>query len=442
MSPSTIDITPQFRAYPHLQTTRHVVLERGLTSRSAGLLTSILPGNRWVLVADCTTWPLVGPTLASDLEYSGINTTRHIIDAPHPIASDQAVAALQSNIDATSALLAIGSGTINDIAKMAAHRANIPYAIFATAPSMNGYTSSIAALLVDGIKTTQPCTPALACFADLELLAQAPQRMIGAGFADLLSKPVSNADWLLAHHLKGDTYLSAAADLIGESAHLLEGLAPMLPTRDPTAMGKLIASLCLSGLAMSIAGSSAPASGGEHLISHYLDMTHHALGEPNDLHGCQVGVATLSTAMLYEKLLSLDLRTIAIEDLANRHQSWMEYQSIVQQRFGPLAPAVLPHAAAGYPSKSELRSRLSLLQADWDRLRTELRSILRPPEAIREELAAAQCPTSFAQIGISPERARRAIGHSKDIRPRYTILHLIAELGLTDEWTADLSRLI
>ncbi|MEE3258799.1 MAG: iron-containing alcohol dehydrogenase, partial [Candidatus Latescibacterota bacterium] len=390
--------------------------------------------------------------VATSLKRVGIEAAQYIMEESRPIASDQAVAALLPHLHTATAIVAIGSGTLNDIAKMAAHQAQLPYAVLATAPSMNGYTSSIAALLADGVKTTQPCNPPLACLADLDLLARAPYRMLAAGLGDLLSKPVSNADWLLARKLNAGTYSTAAADLIKTSADLLDGVAAKLPARDIDAVGKLMASLCLSGLAMNVAGSSAPASGGEHLISHYLDMTHHALGAshgdaapavpPNDLHGCQVGVATLATAALYEKLLAFDPATIDLEALVARHPPWNEYQASVRQRFGPLAEAVLPHAQAGYPTGAKLRIRLTRLQAEWDNLQSELRSTLRGVAAIRSELVAAQCPTTFREIGVTPERAQRAISHSKDIRSRYTILHLAAELGLANEWTAGLSQLI
>ena len=454
MSESGLDLTPYLRSFSQIQTTKHLVLERDLLSRGGDLLREILPGKRWLLVADGTTWPLAGPMVATGLKRAGIEAAQYIVEGSCPIASDRAVADLLPHLHAATAIVAIGSGTVNDIAKMAAHQAQLPYAVLATAPSMNGYTSSIAALLVDGVKTTQPCSPPLACLADLDLLARAPYRMIAAGWGDLLSKPVSNADWLLARKLNDSAYSTAAADLVKASADLLDGVADKLPPRNIDAIGKLMASLCLSGLAMSVAGSSAPASGGEHLISHYLDMTHHALGvskmgasrsdaaPSNDLHGCQVGVATLATAAFYEKLLALDPATIDLATLVDQHPPWDKYQAVVRQRFGPLTAAVLPHAQAGYPTSAELRTRLTRLQAEWDNLQSELRTTLRGVAAIKAELKAAQCPTTFREIGVTPERAQRAISHSKDIRSRYTILHLAAELRLADEWTEDLLHLI
>ena len=437
MDQSDLDLSPYLHSYPRIATTKHILLERQLLVRSGEILRSILPGQHWLLVADRTTWPLAGPTIAASAKQAGITTRLHIIESTKPTACDTAVVALHPHLVGTTALVAIGSGTINDIAKMAAHQIGRPYAIIATAPSMNGYTLSIAALLIHGVKTTQSCTPPVACLGDLEILATAPHRMIAAGLGDLLSKPVSNADWLLAHALADGVHSTSAANLIAASADFIAGIASQLPT--PAAVGKLMASLCLSGLAMSVADTSAPASG-EHLISHYIDMTHHAFGAPNDLHGCQVGVATLATAFLYEKLLEIDPQTIDVNDLVAHHPSWSDYEPVVRERFGPLAAAVLPHARQGYPTRDALRTRLTRLCEIWDELLSLLRPILRGPEVIRAELLAAHCPTTFTAIGINPERARRAIAHSKDIRSRYTILHLATELGRLEKWTADLRR--
>ncbi len=442
MNTPGLDLGSYVQSFSQSETTQHFFIEQNLLLRIGYILKKILPGQHWLLLADRTTWPLAGPAIRDTLQSAGIKTTEYIIAESKPIASDQAVEVLRPYLASATAMLVIGSGSLNDIGKMAAHRTQIPYAVLATAPSMNGYTSAIAALLVDGVKTTQPCTPPLACLADLDLLTQAPYRMIAAGLGDLLAKPVSHADWLLARRLDDDAYSTKAAVLIEESTRLLAGISDRLPLRDTAAIGKLMASLCLSGLAMSIAGSSAPASGGEHLISHYLDMTHYTLGESNDLHGCQVGVATLATAVLYEKLLVLDPSTIDIEALVDRHLPWQAYKATIYERFGPLTPSILPHAKAGYPTVSQLRARLRQLRDLWPKMHDELAPGLCSSDEIRTQLQAAKCPTTFAQIGVVPERARRALLHSKDIRARYTILHLVEELGLADDWTADLRHLI
>jgi hypothetical protein len=172
-----------------------------------------------------------------------------------------------------SALIAVGSGTICDTVKLAAAATKLPSAAVATATSMNGYPSVIAAVLREGVKRTDPANPPIVVLADLDVLCHAPARMIAAGMADLLAKPVSTADWTLANALLGDPISLDGLTVVEQSAMLADGIAPELPPRKPEAIARLFEALFVSGLAMAVSGASSPASGGEHLISHYLDMT-------------------------------------------------------------------------------------------------------------------------------------------------------------------------
>ncbi len=435
-----IDLSASLAPFMDRLTTKRLVLRQGLLAEVASELAPVLSLESPLLVADAVTWEIAGAAVEASLQAAGYGASRWIVaPAPGeevPVADEAKVEALRAHLAASppSAVIAVGAGTINDIAKMACHKASVPYAVVATAPSMNGYTSAIAALLTDGVKTTQPCAPPVACLADLDVMAQAPYRMIASGLGDLISKPVSNADWRLSYRLTGSTYASDAMVLIEAGSALLEGAAARLPARDPEAVGRLTGTLCLSGLAMSVAGSSAPASGGEHLISHYLDMTHFALGESHDFHGCQVGVGTLTTAAMYRELARLDPDAIDVEALIAARPAWADYEAGLRARFGVLFDAVLPHARASWASDAELRERLGRLKAEWSSIMEDVHASLRTPESIRDELVAGGCPVTFAAIGVTGERARRSIVYARDIRSRYTILHLAGELGLLEAW--------
>jgi len=439
----SIDINPLLQPLARFPGIRRVVLERELLPRAADCLRPILPPGPWLLVADAATWSAAGAGIGASLERQGIALQRYLA-APGPnaanlTADDAAVQTLEHHLhhgkNAIRAVVAVGAGTINDIAKLATFRVGIPYAVVATAPSMNGYTSGVAAILSKGVKTTVPCHQPQACLGDLDVLARAPHRMIAAGLGDLLSRPVSIADWYLSHQLQGSDYSPEVLTMVEKGAEFLQGVAPKLPRRDVEAVGRLAAALCISGLAMGLAGSSAPASGGEHLLSHYLDMTQTAAGAAPDLHGCQVGVATLATAALYQQLLPLNPASIDIDARLRAHIPWPTYATLLKRRFGPLAAALLPQAEAAYPSTAELRRRLLQLKEKWRTLVAGLHSIVQPAAAIKADLEAGEAPLSFAQIGVAPERALRALRYSKDIRARYTILHLCDELGVLPQWS-------
>jgi glycerol-1-phosphate dehydrogenase [NAD(P)+] len=440
----TIEVERLLRPYAAELTTQCLLLEQGLLERSGHILGRQLAAGPWLVVADETTWQVAGETAFASLLAAGAQAQRYTVEPgpgeTTPVADDAKVAALTEKLHSSGsvAAVAIGAGTVNDIVKTATTNIGLPYAVIATAPSMNGYTSSLSALLSNGVKITQPCRPPVACLVDLDIMAAAPYRMIASGLGDLMSKPVANADWRLAYRLLGAEYATRAMPLTEAGGALLDGVAEKLPSRDVDAVGRLCASLCVSGLAMGLAGTSAPSSGGEHLISHYLDMTHFAWGEPHDFHGCQVGVATVTTAALYERLAALDPDQIDVETRVAQQPGWDEYELEVRSRFGTLADAVIDHAERAHPSPAQLRERLQLLKRDWEVILGDVGQTLRSSRSLTDELRRAQCPDGFAAIKVTPQRAQRAITHSKDIRDRYTILHLAADMGLLERWTGDL----
>ena len=251
------------------QTTTAVALvENGLLHKIPAAIVPFVRTGPIAIVCDVITRAIAADALDALLQQAGFETVLFEL-APSPgeelpncdDATIDRVAALLATADFGFAI-AVGAGTLNDLVKMAAHRRSIPYACVATAPSMNGFTSSIAAILSDGVKTTQPCTPPIAVFADPVILAAAPYRMIASGIGDLYSKPVSNADWRLAHRLLDQPHSSIVMEIVEAGSALLDGVAERLPARDLDAVAKLAGALMLSGLAMQAAGNSGPASGG------------------------------------------------------------------------------------------------------------------------------------------------------------------------------------
>ena len=428
--------------------TRAIVIAHDAIAATPAIVGDLLPDGPWLVCVDDNTLRVAGETLLDALRDAGRTTLRTdvplLVGEKAPMCDDERVAWFEREIEAhgATAAIAVGAGTINDIVKLASSRREIPMVCVGTAPSMNGFTSGIAAVLSEGVKTTQPCTAPIAVIADLDVMAQAPARMIQSGLGDLLSKPVSNSDWMLSARLIGSHHSREAMAIIEAGSRMLDGVAPRLPSRDHDAVAGLCGSLMLSGLAMSVAGSSSPASGGEHLISHYIDMTAHAFDLPYDFHGCQVGVGTLTTAHIYERFRALDPSTIDIDARVAALLDWEEYEGMLRERFGPLFGAVQKHAQPAYPTPDVLRARLQQLVDEWDVLADEIGVMLRTRQSLEEELSAAGCPTRFRDLDVGRERAREAVVWSKDIRNRYTVLHAAWELGFLDEWADEALELL
>jgi glycerol-1-phosphate dehydrogenase [NAD(P)+] len=418
----------------HTIATRQVHIETGVAALIPDVMTELIPGRRLLLLADANTWRVAGAQLADALA-ADFNVTVHLVEPPaggHICASVDLVSALLDRFPGDiDVLAAVGSGTINDLAKDFAARRGLPYFVLATAPSMNGYTSAIVALLDNGLKTTSPATPPIAVFADPDVLSAAPMELILAGLGDLVSKPVCGCDWLIASLVKDEYYCPLPGSMMTESFESALGTFARLRQRDSEAVTTLMKLLTVSGLSMAIAGTSSPASGGEHLISHYWDMIHIRDGHPLGLHGAQVGVGTMISLALYERVRDCDFAAASFAPAASSDEA----RSDIAEIFASLAGAVTPQWLAKLEQRSP--DDLRLLTEHQVEIKAEIDKSLRVGQAVRQALRESGAPTSAHELGISESELRAAILHSRKIRTRFTVLDVAAELGLLDDFASD-----
>ncbi|MEJ7839814.1 MAG: iron-containing alcohol dehydrogenase, partial [Thermomicrobiales bacterium] len=287
-----------------------IVIERDLGRRASQLVEPLSLGHRLAVVMDEATQDVLGDRVCGSLA-TAFDVDQIVLgDHPHPDMQNVSLV-----IEATSeadALIAVGSGSINDITKYAAHLTRRPFAVFGTAPSMNGYTSVSAAITDRGLKQSLPATLAKGVFLDLDVMAAAPKRLIAAGFGDSMARSTAQTDWLLANLILGTPYREAPFMLLRDDEQALIEHAESLIHFDITSIELLIRTLVLSGLGMTLCGGSYPASQGEHLIAHYLDMRGDDL--PPAHHGEHIAITTLTMARLQADLLrrpTLQLATIA-----------------------------------------------------------------------------------------------------------------------------------
>ena len=380
-------------------------------------------GRKPLWLADPCTWDALGR--ADTLRVSGCpenGTGLHLLpDEPHANTEQIGLTCAAVEAGGFSGIIAVGAGTVNDIAKMAATLSGVPYMAFGTAASMNGYASGIAAILVDGLKTTIAARPPRAIILDSEVLCQAPPALAAAGLGDLLSKPVSTADWWLGNRLEGSGFETLPGRIVEEAVTHATEHAAGLPAGDGDAHEALARALVLSGVSMVVAGSSSPASGGEHLLSHLWDMEALVCGRELRLHGAQVGVATCLCAALYQHLIDLENPELP------KTPNWPRTSERIRIAHGELAEAILPQAEKKFAG---FAARNALLRAEWPQMREELAELALPSAAeIRAVLQAAGAPASLGELGIERDEAFDALARARDIRDRYTVLDLAFELG-------------
>lgn len=273
----------------------------GVIQELPGILRD-LGASHIFLVADNYTYEAAGRQVEQLLDQAGLAYHKRVFQTETPLVPNEyalgsVLAAMTSQDDM---LLAVGSGTLNDVTKYVSARTGVPYVIAATAPSMDGYASTVAPTILDGFKTTLPAVYPAAIVADVDILKDAPMPMLTAGFGDIIGKFTSLADWRLSHQLNGEYYCPEVAGVIEAAVETCAANAKALAQRGPQAIQAVTEALILSGLAMGMVGVSRPASGAEHQMAHYWEMDALRRGEEHPLHGNAVGVGTVLAASLYE----------------------------------------------------------------------------------------------------------------------------------------------
>ncbi|MBS4208270.1 sn-glycerol-1-phosphate dehydrogenase [Bacillus sp. FJAT-50079] len=266
-----------------------------------------------VLVVDEQTYKAAGEKLSNLLHTAGFQHTVCKVDPDEngDVMADEKVIvqALLGTPREADVLLAVGAGTLHDVTRICSEKTKTPFISIPTAPSVDGFTSLGAPLIVRGFKQTFQTQAPLAVFADIEILMNAPANMIAAGFGDMMAKFTSLADWKFGEMMADEPYCPLVESLTKEALETCITNRDHIARKNEAGVTALIDALIVSGLAMLIFGQSHPASGGEHHLSHYWEMEFLRERRPQILHGAKVGVATSLLARLYKE----EMQTILLD---------------------------------------------------------------------------------------------------------------------------------
>jgi len=295
------------------------------------------------------------------------------------VPDEHAYGKMEEELGDADWILVAGSGTLNDLGKYVGAKMGKPNSTLATAPSMDGYISTVAAIMTEGRKVTLPAQAPKDVLIDPEVVATAPGHMVGAGVGDILGKYNSILDWKLANFKNGEPVNEESVALTLKAVDDVLANMDKILGYDPEGMVYLMDALITSGYAMVIAGNSRPASGGEHHTSHYLEMDFVKKGLPVPLHGIKVGLGTLVCISIYRWLKAKNVQFNGCEKVYEEVEKLPKEEDII---------AILK------------------------RLNT---------------------PVTYTEIGVDKALLEEMLFNAYTVRERYTVLSLMKEMDLMKE---------
>lgn len=413
----------------------------GAADGAAAMFRRLFPfAEKAVVVEDPHTKEVAGNGVVARLRGAGVEVAEYVVnpDGSDFHATYEKVEEVREAIRTSGAVaVAVGSGTLNDLTKRASEELGLRYMVVGTAASMDGYTAYGAAITKDGIKQTLPCKAPLGCIVDSTVAAAAPREMTASGYADLIAKIPAGADWMLADAIGSEAIHPLAWRLVQEPLRDAVSNPSGCASGDEREVRKLCEGLVMSGFAMQAMGSSRPASGTEHQVSHYWDMEDLAFDGRPVSHGFKVGIGTLFSTKTLELLLRRDLSRLDVEKaVALWPATFDELKATFPNVYGS-RPAHIRRAegemAKKYSSPDRLREELSTFKRVWPELSERIRNQIMPFGEVRENLRLAGAPCEPEMVGVSRKRFRDTCRGIPYMRNRYFGLDLVERLGLMDE---------
>ena len=393
-----------------------------------------------MIICDPITYKIAGMQVESILKEAGYAPKCHVLSH---LGFDEAtlgelLIARETDCDV---VMGVGTGSINDMSRYFSFKLGLPYCIVATAAPMDGFASSISALIVNNMKTTFPVRTPVLVVGDTDILKNAPYSMIAAGLGDLIGKFTCLCDWKLSRLITGEYYCETTVELVEACIRKTLANADGARERDPQVIGDIMNGLLLTGVAMSLVGNSRPASGCEHHISHYWEMWFEQHGQRPVPHGTQVGVGTVLILKLTELLRR---RHVSFDDAraAARRYDAGQWEAEIRRAYGPAADEVIALEASARKNDTDGRlRRLDVMEARWDEI-TSLLDQLPASSQVMEILRSLESPCLPGQIHVDDALLRDTLLYCKEVRARYTILQMLWDLDLLEPLVDELIGLI
>ena len=392
----------------------YVYIEEGAISRFTEICAQY---SNILLVADENTYGAAGEKVEKALADKKI--TKVVFSGKTVLIPDEkAIETVEASLEGVQLIIGIGSGVIQDLCKYVSHFNKIPYMVAATAPSMDGYASDGAAMILKGMKETVKAGLPRAIVADVDVLKNAPMEMIKAGYGDIVGKYSALNDWKLSRVVNDEYFCDYIYDTTYQMIINTLDTAKGLLNRDGESVKALTEALMVVGIMMSFAGSSRPASGSEHHLSHFFEIVGIVEDKPYFPHGIDVAYSTIVTAQVREDILKHNFpekifrkdKNEVDEKIKKIYKSVGEGCIALQEKIGNYA-----------------KDRISVYKTKEKEIR-EVLSEMPTADEIIAMLSLVELDVSefYKMYGI--KKIDEAVHFAKDLKDRYTVLWLYYDL--------------
>ena len=391
-----------------------IYIESGATKRIRNLCYDY---HNILIIADNNTFFAAGSKVENELQDKSV---RKVIFSGKTllIPNESSIQVVNEEIEGVDLIIGIGSGVIQDLCKYVSHYSKIPYIIVATAPSMDGYASDGAAMILNGMKETVKAGLPKAIIADTNILKDAPMEMIKAGYGDIIGKYSALNDWKLSTAVTGEYFCQYIYDTTYQMIERTLNTAQGILKRDEESIKTLTEALMIVGIMMSFAGTSRPASGSEHHLSHFFEIVGIVNDEEYFPHGIDVAYSTVVTAKIREEIVGSDIPE-KIYRLSSK-----EYKEKMDQIYKFVSDGCINlQNKIGNYSKDRIQT--------YKQKEKEIKNILSQmpsSEDIEKMLSVVNLDIEEFYRLYSGQKIKDAILYAKDLKDRYTVLWLYYDL--------------
>ena len=414
-----------------------IYVGRDLIEKLPGFIEKRGLGKHCVVVCDENTYRVAGSAVHSVLLEAGFDAillkfARKEELVPDERAIGELLLAIQPE---TEFLVAVGSGSITDTCRVNAARCGLPFVSVGTAASMDGYTSVVAPLILNGAKIHRsgPCPEIIVC--DLDVLATAPMEMVRSGVGDVLGKYIAIADWKIGNIINGEPYCHTCGEIVTEAVNRLLDNIGDISRRTEKGMQILIEGLLLAGITIMIVGHTRAVASVEHNIGHFVEMKMLERYGRAPSHGAVVGASTLLVYPVFKKFAKDDIssvNTAALEPMDPEAR-----RKFMHATWGKTAgDMIMAENPGDFLTKAELVRRAETAKARI----ADIRKVIDDMPAydrICSAMRALGAKLTLGELGVDRDIINTAVNCAKDYRTRYSLFKTLDELGILNEYIAD-----